>query len=90
MLQSDNVMSETIRVSKEVKRELLKIMGELQIERGEKVDFNDVIEYLLSLYRRKNPEILRKMVGLVPNISYEDLRKERRKELEYEKEKYGI
>ncbi|BAK54383.1 hypothetical protein [Sulfurisphaera tokodaii] len=83
-------MSETIRVSKEVKRELLKIMGELQIERGEKVDFNDVIEYLLSLYRRKNPEILRRMVGLVPNISYEDLRKERKKELEYEKEKYGI
>jgi len=52
-------MSEKIRVSKKVKRELIKIMGELQIERGEKVDFSDVIEFLLSLYRKKNPEIFK-------------------------------
>ena len=83
-------MSETIRVSKEVKRELLRIMGELQMERGEKVDFNDVIEFLLSLYKRKNPENLRKLVGLVPNISVEDLMEERRREIGHEKEKYGI
>ena len=83
-------MSETIRVSKEVKRELLKIMGELQVERGERVDFNDVIEFLLSIYKRKNPELLRKLVGLVPNVSVEDLEEERRREIEYEKAKYGI
>jgi len=40
-------MSETIRVSKQVKRELSKIVGELQIERGEEVDFNGVIVFLL-------------------------------------------
>ncbi|MUM65705.1 VapB-type antitoxin [Acidianus infernus] len=83
-------MSDTIRVSKEVKRELIKIMGELQIERGEKVDFNDVIEFLLSLYRKKNPEILRSLVGIVPNLSAEELEEERRKEIEHEKEKYGV
>ncbi|WP_236752654.1 antitoxin VapB family protein [Acidianus sp. HS-5] len=71
-------MSETIRVSKEVKRELLRIMEELQIEKGENVDFNDVIEFLLSLYKRKNPENLRKLVGLMPNISAEDLVEEKR------------
>ncbi|PVU76324.1 VapB-type antitoxin [Acidianus hospitalis] len=83
-------MSETIRVSKEVKRELIKIMGELQIERGEKVDFNDVIEFLLSLYRKKNPEILRSLVVILPNLSAKELEEERRKEIEYEKEKYGV
>ncbi len=83
-------MSETIRISKEVKRELIKIMGELQIERGEKVDFNDLIEFLLSLYRRKNPEILRSLVGSLPNLSVEELEEERMKEIEHEKEKYGI
>ncbi|BBG23305.1 hypothetical protein [Sulfuracidifex tepidarius] len=79
-------MSETIRVSKEVKRELIKIMGELQIERGEKVDFNDVIEFLLSLCRRKNPEVLRSLVGTLPNLSVEELEEEKTKEIEHEKE----
>jgi predicted CopG family antitoxin len=83
-------MSETIRVSKQVKKELLKIMGELQIERGEKVDFNDVIDFLLSFYKRKNPESLRVLVGLVPNVSVKHLEEERRREVEREKEEYGV
>ncbi|WP_229569996.1 hypothetical protein [Saccharolobus caldissimus] len=83
-------MSETIRVSKEVKRELLKIMGELQIERGERVDFNDVIEFLLSCYKRKNPELLRRLIGMIPNNSMKDLEEERRREVELEKEKHSI
>ncbi|PSN86970.1 hypothetical protein B9Q03_11100 [Candidatus Marsarchaeota G2 archaeon OSP_D] len=83
-------MSETIRVSKQVKKELLKIMGELQIERGEKVDFNDVIDFLLSFYKRKNPELLRVLVGLVPNVSVKHLEEERRREVEREKEEYGV
>ncbi|BDB99610.1 hypothetical protein SACC_26270 [Saccharolobus caldissimus] len=84
------MMSETIRVSKEVKRELLKIMGELQIERGERVDFNDVIEFLLSCYKRKNPELLRRLIGMIPNNSMKDLEEERRREVELEKEKHSI
>jgi len=83
-------MSETIRVSKQVKKELLKIMGELQIERGEKVDFNDVIDFLLSFYKRKNPELLRVLVGFVPNVSVKHLEEERRREVEREKEEYGV
>ena len=89
MLQS-NFVSETIRVSKEVKRELLKIMAELQAQRGERVDFNDAIEFLLSLYKRKNVESLRRLVGLVPEVNAEDLAEERRKEVAREKEKYGL
>ena len=89
MLQSDFV-SETIRVSKEVKKELLKIMAELQAQRGERVDFNDAIEFLLSLYKRKNVESLRRLVGLVPEVNAEDLAEERRKEVAREKEKYGL
>lgn len=83
-------MSETIRVSKQVKKELLKIMGELQIERGEKVDFNDVIDFLLSFYKSKNPELLRGLMGLVPNVSVKHLEEERRREVEREKEEYGV
>ena len=83
-------MSETIRVSKGVKRELLKIMAELQAQRGERVDFNDAIEFLLSLYKRKNVESLRRLVGLVPEVNAEDLAEERRKEVAREKEKYGL
>ena len=89
MLQR-NFVSETIRVSKEVKRELLKIMAELQAQRGERVDFNDAIEFLLSLYKRKNVESLRRLVGLVPEVNAEDLAEERRKEVVREKEEYGL
>ena len=89
MLQS-NFVSETIRVSKEVKKELLKIMAELQTQRGERVDFNDAIEFLLSFYKRKNVETLRRLVGLVPEVNAEDLAEERRKEVAREKEKYGL
>ena len=83
-------MLETIRVSKEVKRELLKIMTELQAQRGERVDFNDAIEFLLSLYKRKNVESLRRLVGLVPEVNPKDLAEERRKEVDREKEEYGL
>ncbi len=49
--QSNKVMSETIRVSKEVKRELLKIMGELQIERAE--SFFTLIEiFFIFVYNK--------------------------------------
>ena len=65
-------------------------MAELQAQRGERVDFNDAIEFLLSLYRRKNVESLRRLVGLVPEVSAEDLAEERRKEVAREREMYGI
>ncbi|QIW24000.1 hypothetical protein EWF20_07440 [Sulfolobus sp. S-194] len=47
----------TIKVTDEVKRELIKIAGELKAERGEEVSLNDVIEFLITLYenRRKKP-----------------------------------
>ena len=54
-------MSEKIRVSKKVKRELIKIMGELQIERGEKVEFNDVIEFFIERKPRDFKEFSRNL-----------------------------
>ncbi len=38
----------TITISERTRRELLRVAGELQLRRGKKVDYEDVIEFLLS------------------------------------------
>jgi len=57
----DFMHSATITISEKTRRELLKAAGELQQKRGEKVDYDDVMEYLL---RRtgKDEELLRAAV----------------------------
>jgi len=50
--------STTITISDRTRRELLKVAGELQQKRGKKVDYEDVIEYLL-LRGGKNEALLR-------------------------------
>jgi len=63
----------TITISDRTRRELLKVAAELQSRRGEKVDYEDAIEYLI-LKSRRNPELLRKaMVG--SGIPSEEFRK---------------
>jgi len=47
-------VSELIRVSKDVKKKLLKIAGELQSERGEKISLSEAINFLISCYEGKN------------------------------------
>ena len=43
----ESMHSAPITISDRTRRELLKVAGELQQKRGEKVDYHDVIEYLL-------------------------------------------
>ena len=47
-------MSELIKVSKDVKKKLLRIAGELQSERGEKISLSEAISFLISCYEGKN------------------------------------
>ncbi len=44
--------STTITISARTRRELLKVAGELQSKRGRRVDYEEVIEYLLAKSRR--------------------------------------
>jgi hypothetical protein len=44
----ESMNSTTITISSRTRRELLKVAGELQQKRGKKVDYEDVIEYLLQ------------------------------------------
>lgn len=63
----------TITISEKMRRELLKVAAELQSKTGEKVDYEDAIEYLI-LRSRKNPELLRRaMIGT--GIPSEEFRK---------------
>jgi predicted CopG family antitoxin len=53
----------TITISEKTRQELLKVAAELQSKRGEKVNYEDAIEYLIHNSKR-NPELLRRaMVG---------------------------
>jgi predicted CopG family antitoxin len=63
----------TITVSEKTRRELLKVAAELQSSRGEKVGYEDAIEWLL-LKSRRNSELLRRaMIG--SGIPSEEFRK---------------
>jgi hypothetical protein len=60
--------STTITISERTRRELLKVAGELQQKLGKKVDYEDVIEYLLqrqgkseALLRSKEDDIAGEM-----------------------------
>ena len=44
----ESMDSTTITISGRTRRELLRVAGELQLKRGKRVDYEDVIEYLLA------------------------------------------
>jgi len=44
----ESMNSTTITISDRTRRELLRVAGELQSKSGKKVDYEDVIQYLLS------------------------------------------
>lgn len=50
--------STTITISHRTRRELLKVAADLQSQRGKKIDYEDVIEYLIATARRR-PELLK-------------------------------
>jgi predicted CopG family antitoxin len=71
----------TITISEKTRGELLKVAAELQSKRGEKVDYEDAIEWLL-LRSKRNPEFLRRaMVGSgVPSEEFRKILREGREE----------
>ena len=50
--------STTVTISDATRRELLKIAAELQAKRGKKIDYEEVIEYLIQKSSR-NPALFR-------------------------------
>jgi hypothetical protein len=73
-------VSETIKVSKETKRSLIKIAARIRASTGKRVDFGEVILYVIS-ESQKRPDLLDRVFGSVPELSYEDLRRERETDL---------
>ena|SRR2546428_6128986 len=67
----------TITISDHTRQELLRIGAELQARRGQKVDYEDVIEYLISK-ARTNPELF-KAATSPKGVASEELRKIMRK-----------
>ena len=57
----ESMASTTITISEDTRRELLKMAGELQQKWGKKVDYEDVIGYLLKR-EGKNETLLRSAV----------------------------
>jgi hypothetical protein len=75
-------MSELIRVSKEVKKKLVKLAAEMQQEKGKKISLNYAIDLLIDFYynyRRKNPQLLISLVGSVKGLR-EEFEKSRRED----------
>ena len=53
-----NIMT-IIDISEDVKRDLLKVLLELQVKLNRKVDFNEAIRFLLMKERKKDPVLLK-------------------------------
>lgn len=78
------VMSEIIRVSKDVKEKLVKIAAELQLDRGKRVSLNEAVEYLITFYEenkksQKNAQLLFSLLGSAKGIR-EELERSRRED----------
>jgi len=82
-------VSETIKVSKETKRSLIKVAAKLQESSGKKIDFDEAIRHLISVSERR-PDLLDKVFGSVPELSSRDLREERKSDELRAKRKYHI
>jgi len=74
-------MSELIRVSKEVKKKLVKLAAEMQQEKGKKISLNYAIDLLIDFYynRRKNPQLLISLFGSIKGLR-EEFEKSRRED----------
>lgn len=85
----------TIAISKETRRKLLEIASELQKNSEKKLDFEDVIEYLITLHehKMKKPELFEAFCRPIEKVSFEEiygeLIKERRRDEELQ-ERYSL
>jgi len=78
----------TITISDATRRELLKIAAELQAKREKKIDYEDVIEYLIQKSRR-NPALFKAATspkGVSSEELQEALRKGRAEDRRHEEE----
>jgi len=78
------VMSEIIRVSKDVKEKLVKIAAELQLDRGKRVSLNEAVEYLITFYEenkksQKNAQLLFSLLGSAKGVR-EEIERSRRED----------
>ena len=67
----------TISISEDLRRQLLKVAAELQARRGEKVDYDQVVSYLLS--RAKRDEQLLKKACAPVAVDISEIRDELRR-----------
>jgi len=83
-------MPTTISVTEDVKEALLKVAAELQMKLGRRVDLNEAIRYLLT--RDKRPDLLEEACRPVPGFeeAYRELVRERWKDEERARWKYGF
>jgi predicted CopG family antitoxin len=83
-------MPTTISVTEDVKEALLKVAAELQMKLGKRVDLNEAIRYLLT--RNKRPDLLEEACRPVPGFeeAYRELVRERWKDEERARWKYGF
>ena len=83
----------TISISESVKKELLREMSKLQLKWGKRVDFEDIIWFLI-MQNRKKPELLEEACKPIEGISAEtvikELIRERRTELAKEEKTQRI
>ena len=82
-------VSETIKISKEAKEELVRVAAALQAREGRRIDLDEAIKHLLRVGRRK-PEVLSSLFGAVPSLRLEDLHEERARDERRTKRKYGL
>jgi hypothetical protein len=82
-------VSETIKVSKEAKKELVRVDAELQAREGRRVDLDEAIKHLLRSGKRDQSS-LASLFGSVPGLSLDELREERTKDEQRAKRKYGL
>jgi hypothetical protein len=82
-------VSETIKVSKEAKKELVRVAAELQAREGRRVDLDEAIKHLLRSGKR-DQSALASLFGSVPGLNLDELREERIKDERRAKRKYGL
>jgi len=82
-------MSETVKVSKETKKNLFRVASRLQAQRGRRVNLNEAISHLLSSEER-NPKLLDEAFNSIPKLSVQELYEERRVDEARVKRRHGL
>jgi len=78
----------TVRVSKRTKELLFRYAAKLQLKLGRKVDLDEAIRHLLRVEGKL--DILDGLFGSVPELSVQELMKERKLDEERAKRRYNI